>query len=208
MKQIFKGQMLTLNSIVNNILSVYERADKSFKNDWYSEANMFASHLAVMYDIPITIVCGIIAALSPIKTWEQNKLITETFLRTGKAKHVKLFQEKAEAIYASDGDVTTIAEILNGRKITAFFLNILTPNCSNAITIDRHALSIILGYSVSDKQYRGITATQYEFMVSAYHLAGKRAGISPILMQSITWQQWRAERGIIENILTGDEVPF
>lgn len=207
MKQVFKGQLLSLNKVVNNILEVYNRAGEAFANDWYKEANEYASYLAAMHDVPVSKVCGIIAALSPVKKWHENKLCASTFLATGDAKHIKCFSQKAKDILESDGEVTTIAEILNGRKITAFFLNILNPNCSNAITIDRHALSIIVGYSVTDKQYRGITGTQYEFFVLAYHLAAKKAGISPILMQSTTWQQWRTEKGIIEQALTED-VPF
>lgn len=207
MKQRFKGSVLTLTKTVNNILSVYNRANDTFTNDWYKEAHDYACHIATMHDVPVSVACGILAALSPLKTWHENKIIARNFLITGNAKHTKLFQGKAEAILEAGDNVELIADILNGRKITAFFLNILNPNCSNVVTIDRHALSVALGYSVAESEYRGVTATQYTFMVSAYHLAGKKAGISPILMQSTTWQVWRQEKGIIERLLT-DDVPF
>jgi len=208
MKQLFKGVTLTLTKTVNNILAVYNRSNESFANDWYKEANEYAWHLAVMNDVPHSVACGVLAALSPIKTWEQNKLIANVFLATGKCKHTKLFEGKAKAIVAIGDNPEQIADILHGRKITAFFLNILNPECSNVLTIDRHALSIALGYSVTDGQYRGITATQYAFMVSAYTLAAKKAKISPIMMQSTTWQAWRQEKGIIEAALENEYVPY
>lgn len=203
--QVFKGRKLTEAGVVKNILSVYNRADKNYHNDWYMEANKFALQLAVKYAVPLSVSAGVIAALSPIKTWSENKWIAELFLKTGKAKHTNLFRDKAKSILQAGDDAEQIADILRGRKITSFFQNILNPQTSTAVTIDRHALSVALGYSVTEELYRGMTKKQYEFFECAYKIAGIKINTNPMLLQSITWQQWRKEKNITETEIV---VPF
>ncbi len=194
MKQRFKGQELTLTKSVNNILKIYRQHTTVKTTNWYWEANKYAQYLADKYEVSLSVACGVIASLSPLKRWDENKRIAESFLRNGRGEHTKLFLDKARQIKESDGDVETIAVILSGNKIISFFINILEPDQQNFVTIDRHALSIVLGRSVADGEYRGMTLKQYEFFVSAYHIAGKKAGISPVVMQSITWETWRENK--------------
>ena len=158
--------------------------------------------MAIKYNVPLTVSCGIIASLSPLKSWTENKLIAESFLHNGKGKHTQVFIEKARQIKQSNGNAETIAMILNGNKIISFFFNILEPHNQNFVTIDRHALSITLGRNILEQEGIGITNKQYDFFVSAYNLAGVKAKISPVLMQSITWETWR------ENKSKKDDVPF
>jgi hypothetical protein len=198
MKIKFKHTELTYAKCVNSILRTYNR-NESFDGTWYNKAHLLAVSLSVRYDKPLHKVCGIIAALSPLKTWKENVLIAESFLKTGKAKHIKLFKNKAEDILYHSDTIEQTADFLKGRKITAFFFNILQPTESANVTIDRHALSIILGYSITDTEYQGITAKQYEFFQQCYVLASIKVGISPLQMQSITWQVWRQEKGISDN---------
>ena len=89
-------------------------------------------------------------------------------------------------------------DVLKGRKIVSFFLNILYPEQNTNVTIDRHALSVILGYSVDDTDYRGITAKQYDFFQKSYIIASNKVGIAPLEMQSVTWQIWRKEKNLAE----------
>ena len=74
--QKFKGQTLTRTKVVNNILKTFNKRAYSEGANWYDEANEFARRLSFKYDIQTSKVCGVIAALSPLKTWEQNQLIT------------------------------------------------------------------------------------------------------------------------------------
>lgn len=205
MIQKFKGQTLTLKKCVKNILSVYNSSNLETSNEnWYIEANQFAKSLAIKYDVSLPIACGIIAALSPLKSWTENKLIADSFLKNGKGKHIKLFVDKATQIKNSNSDVETIALILNGNKIISFFVNILEPLQQNFVTIDRHALSIILGRNILERESVGITYNQYQFFVNCYNIAGLKAKISPVLMQSITWVTWRQNKKTKDNI----DVPF
>ena len=105
--------------------------------------------------------------------------------------NIKAFKDKAKRIINSNGSDEEILKILNGRKISAFYLNIKYPNLSNNLTIDRHALSIALGYWITEEDYRGMTASQYNFFVQCFTLAAVKVGVTPLIMQSATWVRFR-----------------
>ncbi len=189
MKQRFKGEVLTTTKVVNNILSIYDQCTST--TYWYQEANTYAKYLADQFnmhgDNDVSRVCGIISALSPLKSWDENKRIAYQFLQSGNGKHTKVFKGKAKDILESDGKLETIADILNGNKITSFYLNILEPDNDIPVTIDRHALSIAMDRSLSAQ----MTFNQYMFFANCYRIASKKRGIIPSLMQSTTWVKWR-----------------
>ena len=215
MKQKFKNKTLYTKTTVDNMLKVYDNT--SDKTDWYEEANDFAYGIVHQFlnikEISVAKVCGIIAALSPLKSWEENKKITITFLRDGKGKHTKMFTDKAQAILDSDGNINTIAEILNGNKITSFFLNIFNPKTSPSVTVDRHAVSIALGKSVTGDSLQ-MSNNQYNFFQNCYRIAAEMRGVRPLKMQSVTWVQWRKDKQIEQrndsSVISTDfsEVPF
>ena len=153
--------MLTRTVIKNNILRIWNLTEGEERRDWYGEALDWAT--AHADDIGVSKVCGVIAALSPVKTWEQNLVCAKDMLETGDCGHMQQFKDKADRILKSDGSDEAILDILNGNKISAFYLNIRYPNKANAITIDRHALSVALGRWVTDSDYQGMTGKQYEF---------------------------------------------
>lgn len=189
MKQKFNGEILTTTKTVNNILRIFDKANGEGLN-WYEEANRYAWDLRMKFDIDRLKVAGIIAAFSPLKSWETNKTITEQFLRTGKASHTRVMTQKAKDILASDGSLEVISDILNGNKITNFFLNIAEPTAFNNVTIDRHAISIAVGEVLPDAKMR-MSVKQYQFFLKAYQVAAYKRDILPSQMQSVTWVKWR-----------------
>ena len=189
--QQFKGQVLTRTKVKNNIMHFYNKSDKSDRYDWYADAHKFAQELSNDYDIPITTSCGIIAALSPMKMWEQNKKCAISFLETGNGKHMGTFQKKSEEILSCNGNEDCIKSILKGRKIVAFFINMLHPHKADNVTIDRHALSVSLRRWVREEDYAGITKNQYKFLEDCYKYTADIIGISPVLLQSTTWERFR-----------------
>lgn len=190
-KQVFKGDILTYTKVKNSILKIWDLCDDSYKNDWYQEANIFCSQLALQGRLSRSKVVGIVAALSPMKRWETNKQLAIDLVNGESVGHMKAFVKKAEDILNCDGSDEQILTILNGRKISAFYMNIKYPDNSNHITIDRHALSICLGYWITDSEYQGMTASQYNFFCECFVLAANKVGVSPLLMQSTTWLKWR-----------------
>ena len=205
MKQNFKGVTLTKTKVKNNILSSWNQTSEEDRKDWYKEARQFCTKLGTETHTCTIAVCGVLAALSPIKTWKENKKITEDFIRDGKCGHFKSLQDKAKRIveyshstaYESNTEKensSNIISILNGNKIRSFFVNIAFPQEYNEVTIDRHALSVALGYKVKDDDMRGITDNQYNFFVECYKTASNKVGVSPLIMQSATWVWYRKQK--------------
>ena len=196
--QTFKGKELSRTKVKNNILKIWNLTDQSERFDWYQDANDFCNGfqnaLQLLHqpkDRTHAIACGVVSALSPVKSWSQNKLCAIKMLETGDCGHMKQFKDKAKRIMNSDGSDDAILSILNGRKISSFYLNIKYPKVSDNITIDRHALSIALGYWTNDEDYQGMTATQYNFFVQCFTLAAAKVGVPALIMQSATWVKFR-----------------
>ena len=196
--QVYKNQNLTRTKVKNNILRIWKLTDGDERSDWYQEANLFATVLSKELPnykedklLAKSKVCGIISALSPVKRWSENKKVAIDMVRTGDCGHMPLFKQKAKDILNCDGTDEAILSILNGNKISSFYLNIRYPKQSNILTIDRHALSIALGRWIKDEEYQGMTYKQYEFFVQCYTLAAIQVGVTPLVMQSATWVKWR-----------------
>jgi hypothetical protein len=196
--QTFKGKELSRTKVKNNILKIWDLTETSERFNWYQDANDFCTNFENSLELLHqpknrihSIACGVVAALSPVKTWSQNKKCAIKMMETGDCGHMKQFKDKAFRIMQSDGSDDQILSILNGRKISAFYLNIKHPDVANNVTIDRHALSIALGYWTTDEDYQGMTATQYNFFVQCFILAAVKVGVSPLLMQSATWVKFR-----------------
>lgn len=190
MKQVFKNEVLTSCKVRNNILRTYSLSKKEDRYDWYKEARDFSLYLSAMNGLPLEVTTGVIAALSPVKSWEENKKLAEQFLKTGNCGHLGAMKAKARMIVELEQPTReNIVKILRGRKISAFFLNILGDK--QVVTIDRHALSIALGRRCKDSDYQGLTDKQYNFFVWSYQLAAQKLNISPARVQSSTWVIWR-----------------
>lgn len=189
--QTYKKRELSRTKVVNNILRIWELTDDVERMDWYLEAHKWAEWVGQVNQVSTAKVCGILASLSPVKTWNQNLKCASDMITRGDCGHMVVFKDKARRILASDGNNQTILDILNGNKIKAFYTNIMYPQLNSEITIDRHALSIALGYWVTDEDYQGMTKKQYQFFVDCYTKASNKAGVSGLVMQSATWVKWR-----------------
>lgn len=151
-------------------------------------------------------IAGIISALSPLQNWNRNKELTIQFIELLESggdplslPYMKGQIKKALKIanLKSSGSQLTrdISEILNGEKTVSFFLNISNPLTSDAITVDRHALSICLGKKLSTDQFKNhsMTKRQYEFFAECYLSAAQKLGLNGLSVQSQTWEFWRIE---------------
>jgi hypothetical protein len=191
-KQVFKSAVLTRAKVRNNILKVWNMSDDQDRYDWYQSANDWCASLSHLSGLSLIQTAGIVAALSPVKTWDQNLECAHGFVMRGEAKHMGQFMDKAARIKnVTDISYEQVLEILNGRKISSFFINILHPDKSTNVTIDRHALSVALDYWVSDEEYSGMTKKQYEFFRDCHIWTADSIGVSPLRLQSATWVVFR-----------------
>lgn len=177
--------------------------------DWYAVANREAQALADDHGMPLHVVVGVIAALSPNNRWERNLIDAASMLQAWKdgasVENVtvctyKPMRAKAWLILEThkvcDGgaDVETVLDILNGQKIVAFAECILGRD---ACCIDGHALNIARGKRealTSDKTHIG--KRLFRDLQRAYSNAGKLRGYTAFEMQAITWTVWRRQHGI------------
>jgi hypothetical protein len=204
--QRYKGRQLNQAKLVKNILEVYNNSDHQGAASWYQTANELASKLARLYNVSTLQASGVLAALSPLKSWDENKRIAEAYLKNGEAYHTGAMISKADDITAYNGSMAEefILVTLNGNKIQNFFLNIAFPNVALGVTIDRHAVSVAVGEVLPDSMLRSITDKQYEFFVEAYKIAANKVGILPHEMQAVTWVKWRK----IKEAKKYEDVPF
>ena len=198
----FKGKTLYRKTVTENILNIYNDNRFNFSSLWYLDANMFSRNLGKEFNISHLKVAGIIAALSPLKSWDENKRIAKSFLQSGNSYHTTVMTNKAIAIRDYKGTECSCKEqeapnlsefiinTLRGNKIQSFYINIAFPYDDYAVTIDRHAIAICLGRNTINNE-QSITDNQYDFFVSCYVDVAKSLGLVPNLVQSITWEKWR-----------------
>ena len=173
----------TQTKVKNNILRVWNTTTDKDRHDWYGTANRFAQKVSEIYHVDNSRVIGILSALSPLKTWEQNKQMVHDFLVYGTAGTFAMNVNKCKDIMECDGTDKAILKILNGEKTKNFYLNIKYPNCADHLTVDRHAIRIAL--NITDEF--GLSKQQYNFIKEAYIKAANKVGVKPLLMQSATW---------------------
>ena len=192
---------------VSNILAVYALATADDLREglaWYQTAHQWC-RVQAGSNRPHLIArnAGIVAALSPMNAWGNNKRkAAEVISRRGKIVAVKgkpngiglsVNVNKAIAIYNGADPL----DILSGDKVRAFYRTILDPQGDIDPVIDRHAFDIAVGERTDDKR-RGILSRKgvYSEFANAYREAAKVAGIGSAQMQAVTWIAWRNIHGI------------
>jgi hypothetical protein len=184
---------------VSNVLAVYSGASAHSLREglsWYLDAHNVSSALAGQYGVSVVHVAGIIAALSPMNGWENNKRKAAQLLAQGNGDGCGLRTNvaKAERIFAGADPL----DVLRGDKVTAFYRTILDPFGDIDPVIDRHAFDIAVGERTDEKR-RGILGRKgvYSTFANVYRDAAKVAGIGSAQMQAVTWVAWREALGIV-----------
>lgn len=191
---------------VENILACYALATQEEVQhglEWYAIAQDEAQEIADDCKLPLHVVVGVIAALSPTNLWGQNvkdaRLFCETFTSGGyytdvKASTYKAMWEKAWAILEDvPQDCQRVAALLNGPKITDFFWCIMGfDNC----VIDGHAWGIAHADRRVMQEVPFIGKKARLELQDAYRVAAHARGIKAYQMQAATWVAWRRLHGI------------
>ena len=175
---------------INHWLSLASPSDWSEGIYWYKNAHEIAQYIADKYNLSINAVIGVIACLSPAVSWHQNIVDTVGLINDPNYKCSTYGNNVKKAISIING--RTPESVLNnknsGFKTYSFYLNILHPNTSGAVTIDRHAVSV----AVKDPDSNSInTRGKYNKVADLYRRAGKKAGLLPHQVQAIVWITFR-----------------
>ena len=191
---------------VENILAIYKLATPEEKRDgivWYADALRDCTRIATDLELPVHIVTGVCAALSPNNKWDRNIVnardLCAAFVNGDGMDSVKVstyhkMKSKAWCILEAMPDHDGVIAILNGQKIVSFYNNIMGDD---TCTIDGHARNIAYGERVGltdDKTNIGVK--EYRTLQTDYVSAAKRTRVNgralkAFELQAITWVTWR-----------------
>lgn len=149
---------------------------------WYEDAHVYAIDLAMEFNIELSKVIGIMAALSPNNKWERNKIDTRKFLEypsiLTKVCTFKGQRIKALKIYHGSGLHEDIEKVLNGIKTKNFYHNIMFYHKSTRVTIDMWAFRSV---NMLPK------LKNVKLITQAYEDVANEFNILPHQLQAVVW---------------------
>lgn len=198
--------MLTANAIASlteyqrNIVSVYVQAnalDIQQGMSWYKNAHEIGQQLAYQYGYLTHQAIGVLAALSPLASWELNVKRAEAALSQHKhgltAEESKGCGMKANTIKAwriLNGEEPL--DVLGGNKVRAFYCCMVHYLTTEHVCIDRHAVSIAVGKPLGNQFTKYVnTDVKYAAIAKDYMVVADILSITPAQLQAVTWVTWR-----------------
>ena len=205
---------------VKNIIAMRRKAkpeDVAHGVAWYAEAYEQCRIIADRFNLPIHIVTGVVAALSPNNRWELNirnandlicAFTTGSTMDDVSVCTYSTMKQKAWSILEQMPDryeendtliVDEVKTILNGKKIICFYENIMGDD---TCTIDGHARNIAYAERVNLTDGKtSIGVKEYANLQDAYRIAASRCRVNgrrlkAYELQAITWVTWRKLHGI------------
>lgn len=177
--------------VLRNIETIYNKCTSDDINNgrtWYGNAKSFSIYVAKKYNVTEMQSAGIIAALSPQKSWDQNMKITEHFIESnGKASvHTGVQLSKASYILHNPLIPEEVYDTLGGLKTKNFFYNIYNPEGDEAVTIDRHHLNVCYA-----ENKESCTDKQYEFLKENTIIFANKINMIPSMLQASLWVCWK-----------------
>jgi hypothetical protein len=206
--------------IERNLLACYYRANTVDIHEglnWYSNAHLLAIKFADEYNLSIQQSCGVIAALSPGTRWEVNIRDAETLISEYHLKGLRGRKLSTVGVYGRKNTIKAInildgiepLDVLGGNKVRSFYANILNPNDSSHVTVDRHAKCCALG--LKSEQNSLVRNSEYEYLSEHFRRASRKVNLNVCDFQAICWVTWRRLNGVLAQYdLYSDvnEVPF
>lgn len=176
------------------IEAVYAQALESEHLDgavWYPSARHIAESIGATLGLTVEAGAGILAALSPQCSWDEN--VARAFAFVDGAESGAFEDALGKARRIADG--ADPLSVLGGRKVRSFYRNIL--GADQYVTVDRHAVAIVCGRSLSDREIKVLERIgAYQSIAAAYRTVARRHGIAPSTLQAITWLAWRRLKGL------------
>lgn len=186
--------MISIAKATKNITIALALASEKNWDDgckWYTEARQFCKELSVRYDYDILTVVGILAVLSPQCAWETNKAATEDMLEHGYTERQCYPDNIRKAERILEGE--TFEQVTNhkryGRKVRAFYDNILNPETSELVTVDTHAIRAAFDtFDLTTRQIRWVfECGGNKILQQAYINVATSQKYAPLKIQAVVW---------------------
>ena len=170
---------------------------------------------AMFSGVPWWRVAGLMAAMSPNNSQDQNLRAVDRLLQAQSSNYSKerLYalkipcygrdKEKAIKILSSHysvGCMTDVEAILKGQKVVAFYRNMHDPdNKDRVVTIDGHMMNMLrIGYHEQDSKrpprlqaVRHINSTEYKLAQEVVQRAADAVEVPPSHFQAVVWLTWK-----------------
>lgn len=163
--------------------------------NWYSDARIIAQALADRGGVTVDCAAGVIAALSPLRSWGENVNLAARAIDSGGLVSGTMRDQilKVNTILGGAEPLDT----LGGLKVRAFYECIIAGGDTSAVCIDRHAIDILLNTRNTDDTRLALTPKRYAAAVKAYRSAAKilskelGVALTGAQVQAIAWVAWR-----------------
>ncbi len=171
-------------------------------HQWYVDANSIARAVGMLAGYidsqALMVGAGIISALSPRREWDLNISQAILLVTEGTKKHFQIQHDKAMDILAGKDPIKALGD--KARKTQSFYQAIIEPNNEWSMpVIDRHAIAVYMGRSVSEKELKLLDSPKvYARIEQAYIKASRVTGLNHHILQAMTWTQWRENKGITQ----------
>lgn len=169
---------------------------------WYFDVNRLCQEMAEQSEhahITPVHVAGIIAALSPMRSWTDNINKAREAVETGTARGLGHTVETAATIWHGFDPEIVISRTGNNPKVHAFFRNIAYPETSDDVTIDRHMWNLLFDdLGVVEKAGLRFKGKEYRWAADQFRTVATEVGALPHQLQATAWLAWRRKQGIVD----------
>ena len=173
---------------------------------WYYNSNGICIKESERLNVPLDRFIGIVAALSPMCSWDDNIRQACQVIESDKPELVKVTTygpNLVKAIKIKQG--AEPLDILGGNKVRSFYDNLLDPETSNKVCIDTHILNCLHGRILTDKEKcLFFKSPRYQVIERIINNEALRYGYKGHELQAILWVTWK---GLINSRSSGLE-PF
>ena len=198
-----------LKKYQERIKLVLECSNIDKHKDWYQHNHSYCCRSCLLCnaqpkvrDIQLKTFIGVVAALSPACSWENNIV-----------QAISLFKshEPDKLIYTTYGANVRKAikikqgmeplNILGGYKVRAFYKNLLEPEKNNRVCIDTHILNMLHDRILTDKEKKVFFQTsRYQLIEQLLISEAGKYGMKGHELQAVLWITWK---GLINSQTSG-----
>lgn len=190
--------------LILSVLDEASPAEQDLGERWYPEAHALAVTLA--FSLPtdhphygdIYRAAAVLARYSVQTSWPQNVRLARMAYAAAEVPATALAgimatptlgaTRRAVARLLVAGDA--VSEVITSQKVSDFLACIADPWNESAAVIDRHALAIALGRTLT-RDEQGMSKSTYRACADAYRFAAAEVGLLPLTVQAVTWIVWR-----------------